>query len=81
MCAKESPIPPINNKILDNKMICKEFYWHIINSNIRILSTICQCQKVFIPLKKTDTSFWKSIFRMPFKTVIETPEYKLFNIA
>ncbi len=31
----------INNKILDlTKCKCKEFYWHMINSNIRILSTI-----------------------------------------
>ncbi len=63
----------INNNMLDlTKCKCKEFYWHIINSNIRIPSTICQWQKVFIPLKKTDRSFWKSIFRMPFITVRDT---------
>ncbi len=74
----------INNKILDlTKWKCKDFYWHIINSNIRILSTICQWQKVVTPLKKTDTSFWKSIFRMPFITVrdprIQTFQYRVIH--
>ncbi len=63
----------INNKILDlTKCKCKDFYWHIINSNIRIPSTIYQWQKVFTPLKMTDTSFWKSIYIMPFITVRDT---------
>ncbi len=74
----------INNNILDlTKCKCKEFYWHIINSNIRIPSTICQLQKVLTPLKKTDTSFWKSIFRMPFITVrdtrIQTFQYRVIH--
>ena len=63
----------INNRLVDlEKCKCNEFYWHILNLNIKTPRAVYQWQKIFQPLENVDSDFWKSIYKMPFKTVRDT---------
>ncbi len=63
----------INNRLVDlEKCKCSKFYCHILNLNIKTPRTVYHWQKIFQPLQNVDSDFWKSIYKMPFKTARDT---------
>ncbi len=60
----------INNRLVDlEKCKCNKFYWHILNLNIKTPCTVYQWQKILQPLENVESEFWKSTYKIPFKTV------------
>ncbi len=63
----------INNRLVDlEKCKCNEFYWHILKLNIKTPHVVYQWQQIFQPLENVDNDFWKSIYKMSFKTARDT---------
>ncbi len=63
----------INNKnITIEKTTCKDFYWHIINTDTHIPTSIHKWSDHYTNFHNAENNVWSKIFKFPFKTVRDT---------
>ncbi len=62
---------------------CKDYYWHLFNTIMHIPKPITAWENIYTNFKSKDSSFWKTIFKMPFicsqHTSIQAFQYKIIH--
>ncbi len=63
----------LQNRILINKskleiieIKCKDYYWHLIKNIMQMLKAITAWENIYTNLTSKDSSFWNTMFKMPF---------------
>ncbi len=68
-----SNIIAINNmKTIIEKTTCKDFYWHIINTENHKPASVHKWAEHFPKFHNAESKVWKRIFKLPFKIVCDT---------
>ncbi len=65
------------------KVMCKEFYWHLINIDVHNPSSVKKWSSQYPIFKEASTNVWPRIFKLPFipgrDTKIQTFQYRLIQ--
>ncbi len=63
----------INNKIKTlEKVTCKDFYWHLLNTNAHTPAASHKWYIHYPIFKEASANVWPRMFKLPFKTARDT---------
>ncbi len=63
----------INNKIKTlEKVACKDFYWHLLNTDPHTPTVLQKLSIHYLIFKEVSANVWPRIFKLPFKTLRDT---------